>query len=254
MVNPLPLFPIPPLAGPISDSTPPVLEPVTAVLAAVPHASDSAGGEPDRSKEKPKLGLVLGGGLPSIPAELLQKVHNGSYVELSAFLPERIQESFLYPDGNKKKLPLLEKFTEWVLAFSCFGIASLKANPDIGADLLTFMGTVARLARDYPGQAWASYEHAFRAKVAADPTARWNCLDQELWALALVPSNPSSTLPQKRTSVASKQTTCNRWNEDKPCPFKHCRYLHACAVCLSPSHRGPACPSGSVKRPRSATQ
>ena len=159
-----------------SDSTPPVLEPVTAVLAAVPHASDSAGGEPDRSKEKPKFGLVLGGGLPSIPAELLQKVHNGSYVELSAFLPERIQESFLYPDGNKKKLPLLEKFTKWVLAFSCFG----KANPDIGADLLTFMGTVARLARDYPGQARASDEHAFRAKVAADPTARWNCLDQEL--------------------------------------------------------------------------
>ena len=53
----------------------------------------------------------------------------------------------------------------------------VKANPNIGADILTFMGTAARLARDYPGQAWASYEHALRAKVAADPTARWNCLD-----------------------------------------------------------------------------
>ena len=44
------------------------------------------------------LGLFLGRGLHSIPTELLQKVHNSSYVELSVFLPERIRVSFLYPD------------------------------------------------------------------------------------------------------------------------------------------------------------
>ena len=121
-----------------------------------------------------------------------------------------------------------------MLAFCSFGIATLQAHPDFGADLLTFMGTVARLARDHHSPAWATYEQAFRAKVAANPSVCWNCLDQEVWALAIVPSTTSTPLPQKCTSLNSK-TTCNRWNEDRPCPFKVCRYLHACAGCLSPT-------------------
>ena len=111
------------------------LEPVTSVMAG-----------PSTPIEKPTTGLVLGGGLLSIPADLLKKVTEGSYIELSGFLPETIQESFLYPDGRKKKLTPIDKFTDWVLAFCCFGLASLQANPELGGDLLTFIGTVARLA------------------------------------------------------------------------------------------------------------
>jgi hypothetical protein len=43
--------------------------------------------------EGPKMGLVLGGGLPSIPVDLLQRVQKGQYVELPEFLLEKIQES-----------------------------------------------------------------------------------------------------------------------------------------------------------------
>ena len=243
-----------PVLVPSNEATLSGLEPITAVLADVPASGPPGNGSDSQScKEKPKCGLVLGGGLPSIPGDLLKKVLDGSYVELAAFLPERIQESFLYPEGNKKKLAPIDKFTDWVLAFCSFGIATLQAHPDFGANLLTFMGTVARLARDHHGPAWATYEQAFRAKVAANPSVRWNCLDQEVWALALVPST-TSTLPQKRTSLNSK-TTCNRWNEDRPCPYKVCRYLHACAGYLSPTHRVSACPMSAAKRAKgSGTQ
>ena len=209
------------------------LEPITSVMA----------GQAD----KPTTGLVLGGGLPSIPADLLKKVTDGSYVELSGFLPETIQESFLYPDGRKKKLTPIDKFTDWVLAFCCFGLASLQANPELGGDLLTFIGTVARLARDHPGPAWAVYEQAFRAKMAANPSLRWNKLDQEVWALAAVTSghHPSQPAPAKRRQPS---ITCNRWNDGVVCPFKNCRFAHACAVCHSSSHRAPACPHSASKR------
>ena len=138
------------------------LEPITSVMAG-----------PSAPADKPTTGLVLGCGLPSIPADLL-KVTEGSYIELSGFLSETIQESFLYPDGRKKKLSPIDEFTDWVLAFCCFGLASLQANSEFGGDLLTFIGTVARLARDHPGPAWAVYEQAFQAKMAANPSLHWN--------------------------------------------------------------------------------
>ena len=110
--------------------------------------------------EGPKMGLVLGGGLPSIPVDLL-RVQKGQYVELTEFLPERIQESFPFSEGKKKKLQPIDKFLDWVLAFCTYSqaLASGSSSPILACDL-TFVVTVARLARDHPGSAWASYEHA----------------------------------------------------------------------------------------------
>ena len=165
------------------------LEPVAATL--LPSSTPDSGKAPEGPEPRPKAkaGLVLEGSLPAIPADLLRKVEEGSYVELAAFLPERITESFLYPEGNKKKLPPIEKFSEWVMAFCCFGLTLAQTKPNIGPDLLTFIGTVARLARDHPGQSWATYEQAFRAKMAADPSRRWSELDNQLHTLCLAPSS-----------------------------------------------------------------
>ena len=172
------------------------LEPVSTVLLGSGSSAPTLDKPDDQPMVKPKSGLVLGGGLPSIPANLLKKVLEGSYLELAAFLPERIQESFVYPEGNKKKLSPIEGFTDWVLAFCCFGIAHLQSNPGNAVDLLTFVGTVACLARDHPGAAWSTYEQAFRVNVAANPLVEWNRLDQEIWALATVASTGTMPLPQ----------------------------------------------------------
>ena len=206
------------------------------------------------STEKPIAGLVLGGGLPAIPSDILKRIQSKSYVELSELLPERIQESFLYPDGKKKKAPAIDKFVDWVLAFCTYSQALLSVNSSIGGELLTFVGTVARLARDHPGLAWAAYERAFRANVVADPSIKWNKLDQEVWALSTVKAAQpvqSSQLPQKRR--APNSATCDRWNEGTFCPFKACKFNHACPTCLSPQHRASACPSGQKHTTGSAS-
>ena len=129
------------------------VEPASAVLAdlgaSAPESKESVTSKCDGLK--PAQGLVMGGGLPTIPAEILSRIHKNSYMELSKLLPEKIQESFLYPDGRKKKVAVIDKFVDWVLAFCTYGQALLARKPDIGGDLLTFVGTVARLARDHPG-------------------------------------------------------------------------------------------------------
>ena len=126
---------------------------------------------------KQKLGLVLGGGLPAIPADIMKRVADNSYIELSELLPEKIQEASLYPEGkNKKKAQPVEKFNDWVLALAVYSQALLSTDPSIASDLIIFMGTVASLAWDHPGGAWATYKRNFRAN--ADPSTRWNKLNQ----------------------------------------------------------------------------
>ena len=61
------------------------LEPVSTVLLGSGSSASISNKPDDQSMVKPKSGLVLGGGLPSIPADLLEKVLKGSYVELAAF-------------------------------------------------------------------------------------------------------------------------------------------------------------------------
>ena len=226
-----------------------------ATLSGLEPAAITSLGSMEEKKERSsvKAGLVLGGGLPSIPSELLRRVKENSYVELSEFLPERIQESFLFPDGKKKKIPSIDRLSDWVLAFCTFSQALLASNPGVSAaDLITFIGTVARLARDHPGSAWVSYEHAIRAKAVADPSIQWNRLDQEAWALATVSSGRSSgstvqVLPQKRKQAGN----CFKWNEGV-CSFRNCKYTHACSVCQSPLHKESACPSNPSKQKKAS--
>ena len=186
------------------------LEPVSAVLADLGTAAldSKEGAAAEKDDPNPPQGLVLGGGLPSIPADILRRIQKNSYVELSELLPEKIQESFLYPEGRKKKVAPIDKFVDWpwVLAFCTYGQALLAQKPDLGGDLLTFVGTVARLARDHPGSAWAVYEQNFRANVVANPAIRWCKLDQEVWAISMVKASQvsvSSQLPQKRRPTSS---------------------------------------------------
>ena len=89
-----------------NDATLSGMETVSAVLA------DLGASAPDSKKisasqndvPKPAQGLVLGGGLPSVPAEILHRIHKNSYVELSELLPEKILSST--PMVAKRRRPL----------------------------------------------------------------------------------------------------------------------------------------------------
>lgn len=46
----------------------------------------------------------------------------------------------------------------------------------------------------------------------------------------------SHPTPAKRPTLpTSSRTTCNRWNEDRHCPYTKCRYVHA-RLCRVPQH------------------
>ena len=160
-------------------------------------ASSLPTGEPSSSPVA--AGLVLSGGFPSIPAELLTRILKHQYVELSELLPEKIQEACLYSDKRKKSPPIAD-FTEWVLAFSTYGQALASQDFFLAPKLLVFVGSMARLARDLPVGVWAAYKRAAQGKAVTNPDFSWEKLDQELWALAAVQSGATSS-----SAAASKR-------------------------------------------------
>ena len=106
-------------------------------------------GEPSSSPVA--AGLVLSGGRPSIPAELLTRILKHQYVELSELLPEKIQEACLYSNSKRKKSPPITEFTKWVLAFSTYGQELASQDPSLAPKRLVFVGSMARPAQDLPG-------------------------------------------------------------------------------------------------------
>ena len=63
----------------------------------------SVGAQVPKEEPGPQMGLVLGGGLPFIPADLLQRIRKKQYKGLTEFLPERIQDSFSLSRWEKEK-------------------------------------------------------------------------------------------------------------------------------------------------------
>ena len=60
------------------------LEPVASLLRNEDGGTDLG----QLSVAKEKSGLVLGGGLPAIPADIMARIRDNHYVELSELLPE----------------------------------------------------------------------------------------------------------------------------------------------------------------------
>ena len=121
------------------------------------------------------------------------------------------------------------------MGFCSFSQALLAFNKGVSAaDLLTFVGTVNRLAQDHLGSAWISYEHAIRANAVADLSIKWNHLDQEAWALATVSSGRSSrsvAIPQKREPAVI----------DGMRGFALSIFASLCMCAWCPSHKVAAC-------------
>ena len=108
-----------------NEATDSGLEPMSAVLADLGTAAldSKEGAAAEKDDPNPPQGLVLGGGLPSIPADILCRYQENSYVELSELRPEKNQESFLYPEGWKKEVVpcMIKELVPVVVACAMWG-------------------------------------------------------------------------------------------------------------------------------------
>ena len=182
------------------------------------------------------VGFAPGGGLPALPAALVDSIRKGEFVDLKDLLPENVFEAFISAgdkDKEKKKKKIsIETFQDWALAYTTWASTIIAASPSRGLELLQYLGVIGRLARDNPPHVWLHYDKQFRQMAAAAPqSTKWDELQFQFlqWAKQ---SQPAPSLREP----------CRRWNEGRYCQFSSCKRDHSCSIC-GRSHRAIACSS-----------
>ena len=121
----------PTTAGPPETSEPPqsAYQPSTTVG---PAASNPA--KPTPQPPTPTEGLAPGGGLPALPTSLVEKIWEGSFVDLGDLLPEHVFEAFVDGDDKEKKKKRMsheiETFQECVLGYTTWASTIVASNPE----------------------------------------------------------------------------------------------------------------------------
>lgn len=172
-------------------------------------------------------GFVPGGGLPALPASLVETIRKGSFIEFGDLLPESIFEAFVNAgekDKDKKrwKPPPIEGLCDWMLAYTTWANTIVATDPSRDLPLFQYLGVIGHLARDNPLQ----------VRMSCDKL--WDELNFQFmqWAKQEDPPGPSN------------KEVCNRWNDGRYCKFSLCNHEHRCLVCGKSSHWAAYCPSG----------
>ena len=77
--------------------------------------------KPTPQPPTPTEGFAPGGGLPALPASLVEKIWEGSFVDLGDLLPEHAFQAFVDGDDKEKKKRKsheIETFQECVLGYT----------------------------------------------------------------------------------------------------------------------------------------
>ncbi len=184
----------------------------------------------------PGVGNVLSGGLPKFPGgsvssfvgdgllpfpeKLIRKITELSFIEMSELLPEiwmAVEEeataSNVLSLPRRKAAPI----TDILLWAQCFAnyVAVLSVRfPSATPDLLTYMSTIIKCARDYDGIAWAQYDRNYRKSMCQRKDLRWSHVNSSLYSLCF---------------------NCRN------------KRVVACSFCLSDTHSSEQCPDNPTR-------
>ncbi|HEY9758957.1 MAG TPA: hypothetical protein V6C97_27560 [Oculatellaceae cyanobacterium] len=212
-----------------------------------------------------RVSLPAGGAPGALPKSLEEKVKNGTFVDLSLFLPdtstacseEAYDVASFTPSGSDdgQRLVLqckssrgrtrrVETQQAWVEAFFVYADRVCVHRPDLRSDLTAYAVLINRLFGLFGFAKVYTYDKRVRAKRAGF-IAAWAPVDNELYLLTLTPASQpvervgvvKRPLPQRSNSVKP----CFKWNEGKPCAFTPCRFGHVCRRCLQEGHRISEC-------------
>ena len=267
--------PLPPavrLTGTLSGHPPAlILWPPAPSQSQGPGTPTSSGGSADMTLLSPAIGasnttgpdqattsktdtsplLVPNTGLLGIPAGLVKKIREGSYVDLGDLLPEALEWAFeraaddKSTDKEKQKKFQVVSITDWILAFSIFAAITVQLKPERAVTLVTYTTIIARLAREVPGWVWFRYDRLFRQAAAVNPSLAWDRKEPDIWLAAMV--NTHSQQGQLKSPLhieqvpRGKKRSCAVALIGASVFFQQCKYRHAYGICRSCSHPARDC-------------
>ena len=137
-------------------------------------ATSTSEDEPS-SKEDP---VLVGEGLPPITPKVVQARERGDFVDLAHLLPKTpnwddevytdvADQVILISKVKPRKRKTIQDLPTWVEAFCMFAAIKGKKFPKLIPDLMAYIATIVKAARDYWGKNWLAYDYRFCQLVAA---------------------------------------------------------------------------------------
>ena len=202
--------------------------------------------------------FIVGPGFSPVPYKLVSQIVSGKFVDLAELLSDNLKDAESEPqllfDGriiltstNKRQKTKIADITAWSEAFSIFSLILASHYPSRWRDLTLYKLLILRTYRQFQGNAWLTYDRAFREHAAAANLTDWSNINVQLFNFYAAGSSVRRSFT--KPSGSSSAVICKSWNNGFcVAPTSVCRFAHRCSVCSS-THRASECYQRKKKTP-----
>lgn len=171
-----------------------------------------------------------------------EKIWKQDFVDILSLLPSAKEvKSDKKSDTDKeeeRKRLAPRSFYNWVQAYCIFASIMGEKHPQLCTGLFRHLDIILEAYRNFPGNAWLTYDEMYRQKMAVHPGVKWGDKDVGLWLNLM--------LPQRNINRATNQNlfrpkgVCYAFNDTQCKWAASCRYRHECSHCAG-SHPASKC-------------
>ena len=160
----------------------------------VSSASTSAVGASAQS------GLIPSPAAAPIPANLVQRIQSGQFIEMRDLLADNIallnqlsslQGTVPLPLAIASRTCLREvpSLASWLYCFNTY--IAVRTSDPVARDMLSYSRFLIREALRHGGSGWLEYDWVFRRQMAINPLLSWNTVEPGLQAATIFSQGPS---------------------------------------------------------------
>ena len=195
--------------------------------------------------------FIVGPGFSPVPYKLVSQITSGKFIDLAELLSDNLRDNEAEPqlllDGrlvltatSKRPKRSIDDITSWSEAFSIYSLILASHYPSRWRDLTLYKLLILRTYRQFQGNAWLTYDRAFREHAAAARLTDWSSINVQLFNFHAAGSSVRRSFTEP--SGSSSAVVCRSWNNGFcVAPSSLCRFAHRCSICSS-DHRASECP------------
>ena len=130
-----------------------------------PPSSLTNNTQPNQLQFSEAAPMSLRGGMPPIPAKLVKRIQEGSFIEMAELLPDLLRNASLPDDTSKNSKPKshsIGSIIEWVRCFSCYIAVIYCSQPQRVIDLLGYQNLIITSHLEFPDFKWEENDRELR--------------------------------------------------------------------------------------------